>query len=144
MGMRGGDVDEFGIMNEMTHVVQKIEIAHAVNNHQEILLLVDEIIPVIDRLVPAANGPDLRVIARRQGVRCVDDRLSTFQIAGELPVLLQRGLHNEAHVMRICSLGHLVDDNGPVSAAAQQIFADRVAVPVGYIEMRGKPDGAFQ
>lgn len=88
--------------------------AHAIDNHKEIGFHISDGVAVVDCNIPTPDRFNSLVVPRSERVRSVHYGLQAFFVPCQLPVFLERRLHDEAHVMRVCAARHAVDSNAPV------------------------------
>jgi hypothetical protein len=130
-----GDVYYFLVSGLVTSEVEEIEIysismpttcltkvrnegertAHAINNHQKVLLRIRKRIPIINSMIPTPDRPHPLIISTRKTFRSGNHIFQTLVVASEFPIHAERWLDDEAHVVCIGSRIHCTDWNNPVS-----------------------------
>ena len=108
-----GNFRKFGVLRMMCRIIQQIEITHAVDDNDHILILVDDLYVLLLQQVPASNGTSCRNISRRQTMRSLDDRIQTLLISEQFPVSAECWHDNETDIMGIGSLVHTSNRLGP-------------------------------
>lgn len=101
--------------------------AHAVDNHQEFRILVHEIVAVVDEPVPAPYRFRRLAVPARQALGGIDNRLEAARVPREFKVAPERRLDDEANVVRVLAVRHVVERFRPAPTDGEQLGPQALA-----------------